>query len=76
MNPITESEKRRENEMSTALKNIVVIVAAVSLLTICYGVLYGYWALIGIGVLSFVVIFIDVVKAQRKRLGGCANAYA
>ena len=36
----------------------------------------GYWALIGIGVLSFVVIFIDVVKAQRKRLGGCANVYA
>ena len=77
-----EKEKRKEDKssassqklsslFSTTLKSQSLTATAsvttiISLFALYYGFLRGYWALVGIGIMSLVVVFIDLWKASLR----------
>lgn len=63
-----------QNIISTTLKSQSLTATAsvttiISLFALYYGFLRGYWALVGIGIMSLVVVFIDLWKVSLRESG-------
>ena len=66
-----KSSTSLQNIFSTTLKSQSLTATAsvttiISLFALYYGFLRGYWALVGIGIMSLVVVFIDLWKASLR----------
>jgi len=51
---------------SQSLTATASVTTIISLFALYYGFLRGYWALVGIGIMSLVVVFIDLWKASLR----------
>ena len=54
---------------SQSLTATASVTTIISLFALYYGFLRGYWALVGIGIMSLVVVFIDLWKASLRESG-------